>query len=174
MPLVVQEWTLSTALLKPDLSAIPLWVDLKGVPGPMFSHEGLTFFGDIVGRTVKLHPNTERYTRLDVARLLVVVNFEEPLKENIFLRGTDTVVMVSFPWLKCAHCMEGVTWKKCDKARKIKKNDEVREQSNMQVQQTDAAQNDREQSFQSTETENSIKSGPSEHSGQEHAAKDNT
>lgn len=58
IPLVVQEWTPDTEASKPDLAAIPLWVDLGGVPGNLFSQKGLTFFGDTIGRTAKIHPNT--------------------------------------------------------------------------------------------------------------------
>ena len=58
IPLVVQEWTPDTEASKPDLTAIPLWVDLKGVPGHLFYHKGLTFFGDTICKTAKLHPNT--------------------------------------------------------------------------------------------------------------------
>ncbi|KAL0716000.1 hypothetical protein Bca4012_065322 [Brassica carinata] len=82
VPLVVQEWTPDTESTKPDLTATPLCVDLKGVPGHLFSHVGLTLFGDTIGKTAKLHPNTVRCTRLDVARLLVVMNLENPLPEK--------------------------------------------------------------------------------------------
>ena len=73
----------------------PLWVDLKGVPGHLFSHKGITFFGDIIGRTAKLHPDTFRCTRLDVARIIVVLNLEKPLPERISIRGTDHTIQVS-------------------------------------------------------------------------------
>lgn len=108
VPLVVQEWTPDTEASKPVLTAIPLWVDLKGVPGHLFSHDGLTFFGDTIGKTVKLHPNTVRCTRLDVARILVVLNLEKPLPERINIRGTDTMITVSYPWLphRCSGCQK--------------------------------------------------------------------
>ena len=61
-------------------------MDLQGVPDHLFSHNGLTFFGDTIGRKMKLHPNMERCVRLDVARLLVVMNLEEPLPASIKLR----------------------------------------------------------------------------------------
>lgn len=74
IPIVVREWSPKTASAHPDLTSVPLWVDLFGVPDHLFSHNGLTFFGDTIGRTVKLHPNTERCVRLDVASKLVVMN----------------------------------------------------------------------------------------------------
>ncbi|CAH2070543.1 unnamed protein product, partial [Thlaspi arvense] len=57
----------------PDLSAMPLWVDFRSVLNHLYSHKGLKFLGNIAGKFVKLHPTTERCTRLDVARVLVEV-----------------------------------------------------------------------------------------------------
>ena len=70
----------------------------SGVPDHLFSHNGLTFFGDTIGRTVKLHPDTELCVRLDVARLLVVMNLEEPLPSSIKVRGSGETISVSYPW----------------------------------------------------------------------------
>jgi len=53
---------------------MPLWVDLKEVPAHLYSHEGLSFLSSTTGKFVKLHPNTERCLKLDVARILVEVN----------------------------------------------------------------------------------------------------
>lgn len=118
IPLVVQEWTPDTESSKPDLTAIPLWVDFKGVPGHLFSHKGLTFFGDTIGRTAKIHPNTVHCTRLDVARILVVLNLEKPLPERISIRGTDHIIHVNYPWLppRCMTCNQwGHLEKECGK-----------------------------------------------------------
>lgn len=106
VPLVVQEWTPDTEASKPDHTAIPLWVDLCGVPGHLFSDKGLTFFGDTIGRTVKIHPNIVRWTRLDIARLLVVLNLEKPLPDRISIRGTYLTIQVTYPWLppRCTLC----------------------------------------------------------------------
>lgn len=123
VPIVVREWSPKTASANPDLTAVPLWVDLRGVPDHLFSQNGLTFFGDTIGRTVKLHPNTERCVRLDVARLLVVMNLEEPLPLSISVRGTGETLSVSYPWLppRCLGCQTwGHTDKSCPKNKKNK------------------------------------------------------
>ncbi|WZZ70089.1 hypothetical protein YC2023_081459 [Brassica napus] len=77
VPLVINLWTPETAASPPDLSAMPLWVDLKSVPNYMFSHKGLKCLSSPVGKFVRLHPSTERCTRLDVARVLLEVNLHE-------------------------------------------------------------------------------------------------
>ncbi|CAE6222766.1 unnamed protein product [Arabidopsis arenosa] len=87
IPLVVNEWSLEMIQERPNLSVMPLWVDLKGVPGHLFSHIGLRFLADITGNFVKMHPNTEHCIRLDVARVLVEVDLEKPLTEEICVEG---------------------------------------------------------------------------------------
>lgn len=66
----------------PDLSSMPLWVDLHGVLNDLYSHKGLKCFTRAVGRFVKFHPSTERCICLDVARVLTEVNLHEPLVEK--------------------------------------------------------------------------------------------
>lgn len=132
IPIVVREWSPKTASAQPDLTAVPLWVDLFGVPDHLFSQNGLTFFGDTIGRTVKLHPNTERCARLDVARVLVVMNLEEPIPTIISVKGSGEVITVSYPWLppRCNGCQKwGHTYKNCPKNKKNKEKEEDSKQS---------------------------------------------
>ncbi|WZZ78768.1 LOW QUALITY PROTEIN: hypothetical protein YC2023_099340 [Brassica napus] len=68
--------------------------DLKGVPDHLFSHNDLTFFGDFIGKTFKLHPNMECCVRLEVACLLVVVNRKIPPSEYFF-RRSGVVIHIS-------------------------------------------------------------------------------
>ncbi|KAG5378175.1 hypothetical protein IGI04_026017 [Brassica rapa subsp. trilocularis] len=89
VPLVVNEWTPESALDPPDLSAMPIWIDLKGVPSLMFSHKALKCLSRTVRKFFKLHPNTEKCTRLDVARVLVEVNLNDPLVEKISFQNKE-------------------------------------------------------------------------------------
>lgn len=79
IPLIVQEWSPKSSHLRSDLTSMPIWVDLKNVLDYLYSEKGLLFLGDIIGASQKLHLSTERCIRLDVARVLVVVNLEKPL-----------------------------------------------------------------------------------------------
>ncbi|KAJ4876557.1 DUF4283 domain-containing protein [Raphanus sativus] len=109
VPLVMNEWTPESALNPPDLTAMPLWVDLKGVPNGLFSHKGLKCLTRAVGKFVKLHPHTERCTRLDVARVLAEIDLHQPLMEKIVFtdrEGVQREIGVNFPWLppRCNIC----------------------------------------------------------------------
>lgn len=109
VPLVVSVWSPDTAKSPPDLSAMPLWVDLSLVTSHLYSHPGLKYLSGATGKFVKLHPTTERCTRLDLARVLVEVNLHKPLVEhNLFQDrdGSDVTVEVKYPWLppRCSVC----------------------------------------------------------------------
>lgn len=111
VPLVLNDWSPETVHEKPSLTAMPLWVDFRGVPGFLFSQKGLRFVADITGEFVRLHPNTERCTRLDMARILVEVNLEKVLTETICVEdseGSEFTVSVSYPWLppRCNQCFQ--------------------------------------------------------------------
>lgn len=132
IPLVVNDWSPETASAQPDLSVMPMWIDLRGVPSNLFPLKGLRCLSRADGKFVKLHPNTERCTRLDVARVLVEVNLHKALTENIsFLdnSGNDVSVEVVYPWLpsKCNVCLawghKGVECKYA-KVKILNKNDE--------------------------------------------------
>lgn len=114
VPLVVTEWNPETAQDPPDLTAIPLWVDLVNVLGYLYSLAGLTFLSRTTGKFVKLHPNTERCVRMDVARVLVEVNLMQPLPEKICFKdknqGSITVEVKTHGSLLVVPCaMSGAT-----------------------------------------------------------------
>ncbi|XP_013639405.1 PREDICTED: uncharacterized protein LOC106344602 [Brassica oleracea var. oleracea] len=109
IPLVVNEWSPETALDPPDLSAMPIWIDLKGVPSLLFSHKALKCLSRAAGNFVKLHPHTKKCTRLDAARVLVEVDLNKPLVEKISCLDRDgrtVMIEVLYPWLppKCNIC----------------------------------------------------------------------
>lgn len=59
VPLAVCVWNPETAQSPLDLTAMPLWVDFKGVPRHLYSQKGLSFLSLAAGKFVKLHPQTE-------------------------------------------------------------------------------------------------------------------
>lgn len=112
VPLMLGEWTPEMTRSLPDLSAMPLWVDLSNVPGYLYSKEGLKFVARTSGKFVKLHPHTERCVRMDVARMLVEVDLTKPLPNTISFQDRDghtVLVSINYPWLRprCLSCSKG-------------------------------------------------------------------
>ncbi|KAG2307339.1 hypothetical protein Bca4012_083639 [Brassica carinata] len=107
--LVVNEWSLATASADPDLTGMPMLVDLKGVPSHLFSRKGIKCLAGATVCFVKLHPTTKKCVRFDVVRVLVEVNLQKPLVERISsleVDGSKVTVEVSYLWLpqRCATC----------------------------------------------------------------------
>ncbi|KAH0905254.1 hypothetical protein HID58_044757, partial [Brassica napus] len=135
IPLVVNVWSPESAMNPPDLSAMPLWVDLKGVPNNLYSHKGLRCLAKAVGKFVRLHPSTEKCVRLDVARVLVEVDLQQPMVERIAFndsKGEKREVEVNFPWVppRCSICCRwGHKGKDCNSKEVMimKKQTEVKE-----------------------------------------------
>ncbi|KAG2256184.1 hypothetical protein Bca52824_075478 [Brassica carinata] len=135
IPLVVNVWSPESAMNPPDLSAMPLWVDLKGVPNNLYSHKGLRCLSKAVGKFVRLHPSTEKCVRLDVARVHVEVDLQQPMVERIAFsdsKGEKREVEVNFPWVppRCSICCRwGHKGKDCTSKEVIimKKQSEVKD-----------------------------------------------
>ncbi|KAG2304288.1 hypothetical protein Bca52824_032939 [Brassica carinata] len=114
-----------TAHDPPDMSALPLWVDWVNVPGYLYSLEGLKFLSRTAGKFVKLHPNTERCVRMDVARVLVEVNLTKLLPQKICFKDRNqcnVTVEVIYPWLppRCSLCdVWGHLGKDCVKPKEV-------------------------------------------------------
>lgn len=89
------------------------------MPGHLFSTTGLKALSTHVGKFVKLHPHTEKCTRLDTARILIEVNLHKPLVEAIQFKdqeGAKIKVGVLYPWLpsRCSICSKwGHNTKEC-------------------------------------------------------------
>lgn len=145
VPLMLGEWTPETARSPPDLSAMPLWVDMMNVPGYLYSKKGLSFLSRTTGKFIKLHPNTEHCVRLDVARVLVEVDLTKPLPTKINFKGrdgSDVVVSVTYPWLppRCLSCSK---WGHVEKDCSVPKaNVEAARQAHVVIEQALVTAND--------------------------------
>ncbi|KAH0939105.1 LOW QUALITY PROTEIN: hypothetical protein HID58_006566, partial [Brassica napus] len=63
----------------------------KGVPNAIFSHKGLKCLTTSAWKFVKLHPHTERCTRLDIVRVMAEVNLHEPLVEKTEFKDNNGI-----------------------------------------------------------------------------------
>ncbi|KAL0724385.1 hypothetical protein Bca4012_038984 [Brassica carinata] len=108
IPVVMAKWSPLTEDIKQETHSIPLWVHLRNVPMDMFSWNGLSFVSSPVGVPVRLHPETEQCLNLKVAKIFVKVDLskEVPKSMNFTIKGKETLVEYSYPWLplKCTNC----------------------------------------------------------------------
>ncbi|CAN6905795.1 unnamed protein product [Brassica oleracea] len=85
--------------------------------------QGIEVIARASAKFIKLHPNTEKCIRMDVARVLVEVDLTKPLPSKISFKGRDGsngMVSVSYPWLP-PRCISFSKWGHAGKDCQVKK-----------------------------------------------------
>nr|VDC93707.1 unnamed protein product [Brassica oleracea] len=120
----VAKWSPGMNQEKPELSAIPVWLDFWDVPLQFFNEDALKEIAGLVGKPICLHPATKNLTNLDVAKVYTIIDPCKPLSEAVnasFESGEVQRIKVTSPWLPavCGHCLQvGHTISRCSLAPK--------------------------------------------------------
>uniref|UniRef100_A0A0D3EB76 DUF4283 domain-containing protein n=1 Tax=Brassica oleracea var. oleracea TaxID=109376 RepID=A0A0D3EB76_BRAOL len=107
----VAKWSPGTNQEKPELSAIPVWLDFLDVPLQFFNEDALKEIAGLVGKPLYLHHSTLNLTNIEVARVYTVIDPRRPLPEAVnasFESGDVRRIRVTCPWLPavCGHCFK--------------------------------------------------------------------
>ncbi|KAJ0814120.1 putative transcription factor interactor and regulator CCHC(Zn) family [Helianthus annuus] len=135
VPIILNEWTPSTTLVKEDITAIPLWVKMHDIPLTAFTEDGLSLLASKIGVPKMLDSYTstmcaESWGRSSFARALIEVNAGDDLKRSIkivvpSLEGngySKAEIKVEYDWepLKCSTCcVFGHDVNECPKKPKV-------------------------------------------------------
>ncbi|GJT46304.1 cytokinin dehydrogenase 3-like protein [Tanacetum coccineum] len=118
-PLIVKKWHPDENLLKEDVSTIPVWVKLHGVPVTAFSNDGLSDIATKLGTPLMLDSYTsdmcmKSWGRSSYARVMIELGADVELKDKIVMTmpkikgdGYYTCnVQVEYEWKpsRCAYC----------------------------------------------------------------------
>ncbi|GJX53116.1 beta-caryophyllene synthase [Tanacetum coccineum] len=87
-PLILKKWHPDENLLKEDVSTVPVWVKLYGVPVTAFSEDGLSAIATKLGTPLMLHSYTsdmcmQSWGRSSYARVMIELRADVELKDNI-------------------------------------------------------------------------------------------
>nr|GEU52613.1 hypothetical protein [Tanacetum cinerariifolium] len=87
-PFILKKWHPDENLLKEDVSTVPVWVKLHGVPVTAFSEDGLSDIATKLGTSLMLDSYTsdmcmQYWGRLSYARVMVELRANVELKHNI-------------------------------------------------------------------------------------------
>lgn len=107
----VAKWEPGIIPAKPELTAAPIWLELRNVPFQFFNEDGLERIASQVGDPKFLHPATANKTNLEVAKVFTIIDPRKPLPEAVnvqFENGEISRVLVSSPWMPpvCTLCKE--------------------------------------------------------------------
>ncbi|KAL0294829.1 UNVERIFIED_CONTAM: hypothetical protein Sangu_3209500 [Sesamum angustifolium] len=130
-PIVLQRWEPGMVLRKHKHTQVPVWIRLRHLPVEFWTDDGLSTVASGVGRPLYQDTITRACTRLDFARVCVMLDISSTLPKHLIIMmpredGTEVPckVEVEYEWVppKCKNCMSlGHSTSTCPDARKIDK-----------------------------------------------------
>ncbi|KAL2237657.1 UNVERIFIED_CONTAM: hypothetical protein Sindi_0957400 [Sesamum indicum] len=113
-PIVLQKWEPGMAMRKLKHTQVPVWIKLRHLPMEFWTTEGLSTVASGVGKPLYPDAITRACTRLDFARVCVMIDAPQKLHKHIIVMAPDEEggetpckVDVEYEWLppKCTACM---------------------------------------------------------------------
>ncbi|KAL2252827.1 UNVERIFIED_CONTAM: hypothetical protein Sindi_0077400 [Sesamum indicum] len=113
-PIVLQKWEPGMAMRKMKHTQVPVWIKLRHLPLEFWMTEGLSTVASGVGKPLYPDAITRACTRLDFARVCVMIDVTQKLKKHIIIITPDEdggetpcKVDIEYEWLppKCTECM---------------------------------------------------------------------
>nr|GFB42251.1 hypothetical protein [Tanacetum cinerariifolium] len=130
-PFILKKWHQDENLLKEDVSIVPVWIKLHGVPITAFNEDGLSAISTKLGTPLMVDSYTsdmcmQSWGRSSFARVMIELRADVELKDNIIMamlkitrEGHYTCsVCVEYKWKppKCSSCkVFGHIHKECPK-----------------------------------------------------------
>ncbi|KAL0455508.1 UNVERIFIED_CONTAM: hypothetical protein Slati_0890000 [Sesamum latifolium] len=111
-PLVLQQWEIGLALRK-DYTQVPVWIKLCHLPVEFWTEDGLSTVASGVGKPLYPDSITKACTRLDFARVCVMLDYDSTLPKHIvvvtpMVDGSEAPcrVDIEYEWIpaKCVTC----------------------------------------------------------------------
>ncbi|XP_043714736.1 uncharacterized protein LOC122663097 [Telopea speciosissima] len=121
-PLFLRQWNRYLQPHRLDLSSLPLWVSLLGLPLHFWCEEGLSVIGSVLGNPLYSDGRTKLQDRLAFAKICVEVSADAPLPASILVvddEGFSFNQAVHYEWTppQCLSCkLFGHSIEKCPAA----------------------------------------------------------
>ncbi|KAL0455524.1 UNVERIFIED_CONTAM: hypothetical protein Slati_0891600 [Sesamum latifolium] len=106
-PIILQQWELGMALRKHKHMQVPVWLRLKHLPVEFWTNEGLSIVASGIGRPVYQDAITKACTRLDFARVCVMLDISSKLPKHVFVmipRDGGGRLLVEWMWSMSGSC----------------------------------------------------------------------
>ncbi|KAL0300090.1 UNVERIFIED_CONTAM: hypothetical protein Sangu_3140100 [Sesamum angustifolium] len=130
-PIVLQRWEPGMVLRKHKHTQVPVWIRLRHLPVEFWTNEGLSTVASGIGRPLYQDTITRACTRLDFARVCVMLDISSTLPKHLIIMmpkedGTEVPckVEVEYEWVppKCKNCMSlGHATTACPDSKKVEK-----------------------------------------------------
>ncbi|KAK4384389.1 hypothetical protein Sango_3065900 [Sesamum angolense] len=114
-PIVSQKWEPGMVLRKLKHTEVPVWIKLRHLPIELWTTEGLSTVASGIGRPLYPDAITRACTRLDFARVCIMLNVNSKLPKHVVIMMPNELggesackVDVEYEWLppKCTGCFK--------------------------------------------------------------------
>ncbi|KAL2252957.1 UNVERIFIED_CONTAM: hypothetical protein Sindi_0090400, partial [Sesamum indicum] len=121
-PIVLQKWVPGMVMRKLKHTQVPVWIKLRHLPVELWTEEGLSIVVSGIGKPLYPDAITRACTRLDFARVCVMLDVHSKIHKHIIIMAPDEEggetpckVDVEYEWLppKCTCCTLGHAAKDC-------------------------------------------------------------
>ncbi|KAK4382537.1 hypothetical protein Sango_2862900 [Sesamum angolense] len=129
-PIVLQKWELGMVLRKLKHTEVPVWIKLRHLPVELWTTDGLSTVASGIGRPLYPDAITRACTRLDFARVCIMLNVSSKLPKHVVIMMPNELggesackVDVEYEWLppKCTGCASlGHSTKECPLSKQTK------------------------------------------------------
>ncbi|KAL2237297.1 UNVERIFIED_CONTAM: hypothetical protein Sindi_0921400 [Sesamum indicum] len=114
-PIVLQKWEPGMAMRKLEHTQVPVWIKIRHLLMEYWTTEGLSTVASGVGKPLYPDAITRACTRLDYARVCVMIDATQTLNKHIIIMTPDEdggetpcKVDIEYEWLppKCTTCID--------------------------------------------------------------------
>ncbi|KAL2224536.1 UNVERIFIED_CONTAM: hypothetical protein Sindi_3021300 [Sesamum indicum] len=88
-PIVLQKWVPGMVMRKPKHTQVPVWIKLRHLPVELWTEEGLSIVASGIGKPLYPDAITRACTRLDFARVCVMLDVHSKLHKHIIIMAPD-------------------------------------------------------------------------------------
>ncbi|KAL2228611.1 UNVERIFIED_CONTAM: hypothetical protein Sindi_1840800 [Sesamum indicum] len=113
-PIVLQKWEPGLVMRKLKHTQVPVWIKLRHLPVELWTEEGLSTVASGIGKPLYPDAITRACTRLDFARVYVMLDVSSNLPKHIIIMTPDEEggetpckIDVEYEWIppKCTSCL---------------------------------------------------------------------
>ncbi|XP_077212044.1 uncharacterized protein LOC143847192 [Tasmannia lanceolata] len=109
-PLILQRWERNTTMETKKLTEILIWIKLHGRHLKFWNHHCLRRIASLIGKPLYMDTQTAESSRLNYARLCVLVSADQSLPESIKLRTSscEIIQQIDYDWKpsSCSFCKD--------------------------------------------------------------------
>ncbi|XP_077223392.1 uncharacterized protein LOC143857000 [Tasmannia lanceolata] len=109
-PLILQRWDLDVLMERKKISVVPIWIKLHGLHLKFWNSHYCSRIASLIGKPFYMDTQTVEASRLNYARMCILVNADQILPDSIKLCTSSREITqpIEYAWKPraCVHCLD--------------------------------------------------------------------